>query len=235
MSDTIPFSLKEPKLLSQHKEFFFDEYNYYFNEREKLKQEIIFALNDKTISHPFKDWFRLTSTKYATNPLSSKGSIENATGGRFNIGKIKEGRFPVFPALYLGNEKETCIKEVYEGMEQFFSSLRGDSFFRISGHINSALDITRKGSLDEFVKIIKTISLSQTLRNRAEKLNFKNRKSVQNITQLKEKIYNKNWRREPNIFDVPAPSQIFGQLVNVTPFFLQQGHCKMLLSRRILH
>ena len=72
MSDTIPFSLKEPKLLSQHKEFFFDEYNYYFNEREKLKQEIIFALNDKTVSHTIKNGFRLTSTKYATHPLSSK-------------------------------------------------------------------------------------------------------------------------------------------------------------------
>ena len=213
MNNTIRFSLTEPELLSQYKEFFFDEYNYYFNEREKLKKEIIFALNDKTVPYPIKNWFRLIGTKYAINPLSGKGSIENAIGGRFNIGKIKEGRFPVFPAIYLGKEKKTCIKEVYEGMEQFFSSPEGNVFFRVSGYVNSVLDITKKGSLDKFLKIIKTIRLSQTLKNRANKLrHLENRKSLQNITQLKKQLYNKNWRREPSVFDVPAPSQIFGRL-----------------------
>ena len=211
MNDTISFSLKESEILSRDKQFFFDEYNYYFNEREKVKEEIIFALNDKTISYSFKDWCRLTSTKYITNPLNCKGSMENATGGRFNIGKIKEGRFPVFPTLYLGNGKETCMKEIYDGMEQFFSSHKGDSFFRISGDINSVLDITKKGSLNKFVKVIKKISLSKSLQNRLKKLNLK-RESLQNVTQLKKNLYNKNWKWKPNIFDIPAASQIFGQL-----------------------
>lgn len=210
MIGAIPFP--EPKLLSQDKKFFFDEYNYYFNEREKLKQKIIFALNEKTVSRDIKSWFRLSSAKYAASPLSSKGSVKNTPGGRFNMGKIKEGRFPVFPALYLGRQKKTCIKEVYGGMEGFLSSPKGDCFFRVSGFVRSVLDITKKGSLDKFVKIIKTISLPQALRNRAKKLNLNSQKSVQNITQLKRELYNKDWRLSPNIFETPAPSQIFGQL-----------------------
>ena len=105
MSYKIPFSINEPEKLIQHKEYFFDEYNYYLNEREKNKAEIIFLLNDKTISYSFKNWFRLT---YQYKILSSsleqncKGSIEHPTGGRLNIGKIKEGCFSPFPALYIG-------------------------------------------------------------------------------------------------------------------------------------
>ena len=90
MSYKIPFSIKEPKILSQHKDYFFDEYNYYFNKREKLKKEITFSLNEKVSPYTFKNWFRLTRTKYAMDPLNCKGSVENATGGRFNIGSIKK-------------------------------------------------------------------------------------------------------------------------------------------------
>ena len=212
MSYKIPFSINEPKILSQDKDYFFDEYNYYFNEREELKKEIIFSLNEKVISYSFKNWFRLTKTKYVTDPLNCKGSVENATGGRFNIGSIKKDRFPTFPALYIGKGKETCIKEVYSGMEHFFNSKRGDSFFQINGHIYSVLDITKKGSLDKFVKIIKQIRLSKNLQNKAEKLALKKRHPVQNITELKTSIYDVNWRRFPNIYNIPSLPQIFGQL-----------------------
>ena len=99
------------------------------NEREKIKKEIIFSLNDKTTSYSFKNWFRLINTKYSRHPLNCKGSVEHPVGGRFNIGEIKEGCFSPFPALYIGKGKETCIKEVYSGMEHFFKSKRGDSFF----------------------------------------------------------------------------------------------------------
>lgn len=212
MSYNIPFSINEPEKLSQYKEYLFDEYNYYCDEREKIKQEIIFSLNDKTTSYPFKNWFRLINTKYSHHPLNCKGSVEHPTGGRFNIGKIKEGRFPTFPALYIGNGKETCMKEIYDGMEDFFSKKRGDSFFRVNGYIHSLLDITAKGSLNKFVKTIKQITLSKQLQSRSKKFDVK-RESVQNITQLKETIYDKNWKIDPNIYDVPALSQIFGQLV----------------------
>ena len=212
MNYKIPFSVNESKILSQHKDYFFDEYNYYFNKREKLKKEIIFSLNEKVIAYSFQNWFRLTGTKYAMNPLNCKGSVENATGGRFNIGNIKKDRFPTFPALYIANKKETCIKEVYPGMEHFLTSKRGDSFFQISGHIHSLLDITKKGSLDKFIKTIKQIKLSKTLQNRAKKLNLEKVKSIQTITEFKNIIYSVDWRKSPNLYNVPAPSQIFGQL-----------------------
>ena len=212
MNYRIPFSINESKILSQHKKYFFDEYNYYFNEREKLKKKIVFSLNENTTSLFFKNWFRLTRTKYAMDPLNCKGSVENATGGRFNIGSIKKDRFPTFPALYIGKEKETCIKEVYSGMEHFFNSKRSDSFFQISGHIYSVLDITKKGSLDKFIQVVRQIKLSKNLQNRAKKLGLKTRHSVQNITELKTDIYDFNWRKFPNIFNIPSLPQIFGQL-----------------------
>ena len=211
MSYKIPFSIEESEKLIQDKEYFFDEYNYYLNEREKIKEEIIFSLNHKTNSYLFKNWFRLVNTKYSHHPLNCKGSVKTPTGGRFNIGQIKEGCFSPFPALYIGNGKETCMKEVYRGMEDFLNSNIGDSFFPVSGHIHSVLDITKKSALDKFIKTIKQIKPSQSLQTRAKKLNIK-KTPVQSIIQLKTAIYNINWKREPNIFDIPAPSQIFGQL-----------------------
>ena len=212
MSYKISFSINEPKKLIQHKEYFFDEYNYYLNERGKIKEEIIFSLNDRTTSYSFKNWFRLINTKYSHHPLNCKGSVEHPTGGRFNVGKIKEGCFSPFPALYIGNGKETCMKEIYEGMKDFFSKERGDSFFRVNGCIHSLLDITAKGSLNKFVKTIKQIKLSKPLQNRAEKLGLKGRHSLQNMTEFKNSMYDINWRRFPNIFSIPALPQIFGQL-----------------------
>ena len=213
MNYKIPFSINEPEKLSRYKDYLFDEYNYYYNEREKIKEEIIFSLNDKTTAYSLKDWFRLTRTKYAIHPLNCKGSVEDATGGRFNIGSIKKDRFPTFPALYIGNEKETCIKEVYSGMEHFFSSKKSDSLFRISGHIYSMLDITKKGSLNRFIKTIKQITLSKQLQNRLKKLNINTeRTSIQSMKQFEKIIYNKNWKIYPNIHDIPAPSQVLGQL-----------------------
>ena len=157
------------------------------NERS-LEKKLLFLSMSKVIPYSFTNWFRLTRIKYIMDPLHCKGSVENASGGRFNIGSVKKDRFPTFPALYIGNGKETCIKEVYSGMEHFFSSNRGDSFFKISGHIYSVLNITKKGSLDKFIKIIKQIKLSKALRNRAERLDLKKPYSVQNITELKASI-----------------------------------------------
>ncbi len=213
MNITINARLTEPEHLAQCKKFYFDEYNYYFNEQEKIKEKITFALNEKTNPYSFKDWFRLTNTQYASHPLHCKGSMENIPGGRFNIGSINFNRFPVFPALYLANGKETCIKEVYEGMSQFFSAKRGDSFFPVSGYINIVLDITKKGSLNKFLKVIKKITPSEEIKKRAKQLKLPSPESVQNITQFKKDLYNKSWRNRPNIFDIPASSQIFGQLV----------------------
>ena len=212
MNFKIPFSINEPEQLSQYKDYLFDEYNYYYDEREKIKKELIFSLNNKTISYPFKNWFRLIHTKHSHHPLNCKGSAEHPTGGRFNIGKIKEGYFSTFPALYIGNGKETCVKEIYDGMKDFLINKRGDSFFCINGHIHSLLDITAKGSLNKFVKVAKHITLSKRLKNRLKNLNMNKRESIQTTTQLKKTIYNKDWRINPNIYDIPAPSQIFGQL-----------------------
>ena len=38
------------------------------------------------------------------------------------------------------------------------------------------------------------------------------RESVQNVVQLKKSIYNKDWRVDPNIHEIPSTSQVFGQL-----------------------
>lgn len=212
MNPNLSFLLKESENLIKVKSYFLDEYNYYFHEQQKVKEEIIFALNEKVSFYSFKDWFRLTNTKYATNPLNCKGSMRSPTGGRFNIGDIKEGHFPVFPALYIGDNKKTCLKEIYNGMESFFNSKRADSFFRICGSIHSVLDITKKGSLDKFIKVIKKIEPSKELQKKAENLKLKS-KSVKTVTELKRNLYDSNWRKGPSIYDIPSPSQIFGWLV----------------------
>ncbi len=204
--------VKEPKVLSQYKNFRFDKYNHCFNEQEKVAKEITSSLNEKIISRKFKNWFRLISMKYVMDPLSCKGSTKNAIGGRFNIGSIKKDRLPTFPALYIGDKKKVCIKEVYGGVEQFYTNKNGEGIFSIEGNIHSVLDIGKKGSLDAFVKVIKKIKLSRSLQKMAKKLKLKG-ELIQNITQLKKAIYHVNWRRSPILYDIPSSSQIFGRLV----------------------
>ena len=205
--------LKESAVLSQHKAYLFDEYNYLFSEREKRKPAIIQALNKNTQPFEVKNWFRLVNTLSITHPLNCKGSVDNHPGGRFNIGQIRNGYFASFPALYIGNGKEICIKEVYDGMEQFFNTKKGDCFVCINGYIHSVLDLTKKHSLNSFIKIIKQFTLSDALQKRAKKINL-TRNLVYNVTQLKKTMFNRDWRRDPNIHDIPAPSQIFGQLAH---------------------
>ena len=36
----------------------------------------------------------------------------------------------------IGNRKETCMKEIYVSIEDFFSKESGDSFFRVNGYVH---------------------------------------------------------------------------------------------------
>ena len=69
----------------------------------------------------FNDWWRLTTSKYSTDPINASGSYKNPTGGRFNIGQIETintGKFVMFPALYLAEIKEIALNEVYSTTQE---------------------------------------------------------------------------------------------------------------------
>ena len=79
--------------------------------RSALQEEIKKSLIPKSESFTLNNWWRLTTYKYAQDPLNASGSCKSPTGGRFNIGQIdatKSGKFAMFPALYVAETKETA-------------------------------------------------------------------------------------------------------------------------------
>jgi RES domain-containing protein len=70
----------------------------------ELNTGAIYTLPTAPLSGTF---FRYIRSRYAQNPLSMEGSLEN--GGRYNVAGL-------FGALYLGFDRRTCEAEVSHGI-----------------------------------------------------------------------------------------------------------------------
>lgn len=156
--------------------------------------------------------------------MSSKGSINNPAGGRFNIGNIDRKIFPPFGAIYLANDRETAIREKH-GLPKNFSSQSGLSFEEltltqqssetvvvVSGILNCTLDLTNKNNLARFLKHISSIKLPAIMRNEAKNLGIDPMVEAKTLSELNRSIFYPQWRKFPYRLNVPSSSQILGQI-----------------------
>jgi hypothetical protein len=168
-------------------------------------------------------WMRVTDYRWSLAPLSSVGSIKQI-GGRFNIGKeLNRARGQAFPSLYIGQSFATCLCEFFgtslsNGMNPLSLhelALRREISFttlRLEGNIDHVLDLRTPTHLKPFTDIIKRFRLSSDTQRFARKNRIRPSKLAQTPNALLKIILSASaqWRMEPNMFGVPAPSQIFG-------------------------
>lgn len=197
-------------------------YSELLQKRSILHEEIKESLVSKAQLFSFNDWWRLTTSKYSTDPINASGSYKNPTGGRFNIGQIdtmNTGKVVMFPALYLAETKEVALKEVYpttqepqiSSMDLMLSSKKADAFFKIKGQVR-IFDIDKPNNLTSFVKVLKKVTLDPKTKKEVAKLDPSFR-TIQTVKDLKKALYLTYWKEFSSIYDDPSPSQIFGQIV----------------------
>ncbi len=197
-------------------------YSEFSHQRAVVQDQLFESLSRGAIgNYQFDHWQRAVKYAYSYTPLSTKGSLKFG-GGRFNIGDIDPDRFPMFPALYLAEDKETALQETLgqqeksgklSAMEVALTNPQSISVVSVSGSLETILDLTKEGSLTEFLGVISKFTVSQQLRQEARRLNQLVPNAVRTEEILKLSLMDPLWRAFPQIVDVPANSQIFGQLV----------------------
>lgn len=219
------FSLKDIRLWTQRHNFLMDyyweHYSYFAHRRSLIMASLKEALLSSCQPFAFKDWQRVIDYQFSMRPLSTKGSILNSPGGRFNIGNIDQTKFPTFGALYLAENREIAYKEKYDlypatsssGLtadELTLTSRESTTIIAVAGEINCL--IINAQNLKKFYDLIKEIKLSRHLMQSAKRLNIPLMHHVKNLKQLIKTILEPNWKQLPMIFGIPSNSQILGQI-----------------------
>lgn len=184
------------------------------------------ALASRTARFTFENWCRIVDYQHSNQPLSARGSVLNDPGGRFNIGTLDTYRFQPFPVLYLGESFAIAYKEKFGQTQPRKPSSRlgglsenelalvsGQSFSEVSveGEIREVLDINKPTSLSAMTDLVKGFRLSPALRAKAKQLGLAVPCWITSTSAL-QLLLAPNWRTLPQLVDVPAPSQVFGQI-----------------------
>jgi hypothetical protein len=191
-------------------------------QRSLIKDEIKAALVAAAIKpFTFTGYQRTVKYKWSEDPLSNEGSLKDG-GGRFNIGDIDPTRFPVFPALYLAEDKDTAIQEMFQcepvgkgGLTARELALnKSDSITIVSvyGSLETIIDLYNPEQLQGFVDLIKNFNTTVSLKSELKKLGDE-KSHVKTVEELLSALYEPNWRSMAMHLDLPCASQVFGQLV----------------------
>ena len=206
-------------LYEQLRQFHWEFYSELAYQRDKIYDSLKASLRERAEPFRLSKWQRAVKYKYALHPLGTSGSIVDP-GGRFNIGEIDPTRYPVFPALYVAEDKGTALAELL-GRSTSTGSLtpeelaltKPDSIaaISVSGHLDAILDIREGSNLATFVALIKGFRVKPALMSRARALNFP-LSIIRTVQELTSALQIAEWRSWPALFDVPAVCQIFGRI-----------------------
>ncbi len=200
-----------------------DFYSELAHQRNQIQEELKKALIQSCISgYPFKKWQRAVKWKYGLHPLSTVGSLAYI-GGRFNTGSDVNSAAPSFSGLYIASNKDTALQETLgqaanggtnpSPLEFALMNPQSEVFVSVSGEMEKVFDLRTPDCLKGFLDLIKDFTLSDAIRKEAKALGFPEPMVIKTIKQLHEALTDGGWRVNPSMFDVPANSQIFGQLV----------------------
>jgi hypothetical protein len=161
---------------------------------------------------------------YSLHPLSTVGSTRDI-GGRFNIGALDTVRFPIFSALYIAENKDTALQETLgqeppppgsglTAREMALTNAQSEAIVSVSGQLDAVIDLRSPAKLQPLVDLLKAFTLSPSLKREARRLGTPSN-LVTTVDELMSAVLAPNWRAFPMRFDVPASSQLFGQLVMI--------------------
>lgn len=202
--------------------YYWDFYNDLAYQRHKIADSLRTALLEAAVGpYEFNGWQRQVRYKYSLNPLSPKGSLIEP-GGRFNIPDVNPDQIPPFPALYIAEDKETTLQEAGQqknnsgslsGLDLALIKKDSISIVALSGKLESIIDLRHPKKLKSFLKLIKQFSISESIIQMAEKIGLERPQTVRTLESLIGSLLEPDWRAWNIQFDIPANSQIFGQLV----------------------
>ncbi len=218
-------SMRKAKQITEEQIKF--EYEYYAalaRQRSAIRDEISQSLIKPSIPYEIKRWQRAVKYKYSLHPLSVSGSL-SFIGGRFNTGENVNSEVPIFPALYLAEDKDTALQEhLGQGniannkskltpREIALTHPASETIVSVSGAFDQIFDLTNIKNLKHFIELIKNFSITPQLIKDAKKLGKENLLLVKTPRMLHNTLLASNWREHPSNYDVPASSQIFGHLI----------------------
>jgi hypothetical protein len=228
LEKTSPYLINLNKSIHEQKrKYEWDFYSELAYQRERIHKELGEVLNQACLlNFSFENYQRAMRLEYIKNPLSSLGSIKTIPGGRFNICEGLNSNIPSFSALYIASDKETAIREVFG--QPFSSTEKGNppltsldfaltrhesmASIRMHGFLEKVIDLEEAQRLEPFINLVKHFSFSESLLKEGQKLGSPP-KIIQTIEELLPRLFENDWRGRPMLYDVPATSQIFGQLV----------------------
>lgn len=204
--------------------YYWDAYSELAHKRAEIFPELIATIGQNCLkNYSFKKWQRILPYRWSLQPLSSKGSLIDP-GGRFNIGEIDVSKFPPFPALYLAENRETAFQEKFcqdkdprpnlSLVEMALAKKDSISCIAMNGRLEKVVDLTHVRNLKELTQRLAKIKLSKRLQSQAQRLKLSSQ-TAQNEKELLETLLDPYWRLSTMQYDVPANSQLFGQLVHL--------------------
>ena len=219
-------SLTKGKQLSQDNlKYQWDFYSELAFQRSVIQDRLLSAIAQSCVTDlKFSSWQRVIGWKYSNHPLCTLGSIKQF-GGRFNIGEdiSQANTLKTFQAFYLAEDQGTAQVEAF-GSQALGEKLTVDdvaltnkasySCISISGSLDKVIDLTKKSSLTKFVRLISSFTIPQSIYDSAKRLDIPEPTLVNTTTLLLDSFLASNWCKEPAQFDIPANSQIFGQLAH---------------------
>ncbi len=241
-----PQYIKKAKQHSQDvSKYYWDHYEYFARQRSLIFGKLKNALAHNCKLFEFSAWKRIVDYQFSLNPLSARGSMLNDPGGRFNIGSISRFKSLTFPALYLAEDFETAYKEkkgLYQkekvsgltAEELALTSNNSITVVSVQGKIDEVLDITQSSPLKNFFDLIKTIHLPPDFIRRANKLNVPPLLHVRSLDELHAGLLTPYWRNLPMQVDIPANSQILGQIADAADIQAILYPSKMSAHKRCL-
>src|SRR5262249_4571598 len=131
---------------------------------------------------------------------------------------------PIFPGLYIAQDKETALQE-HLGQEPVpqeskltsldiaLTNPTSETIVSISGKLDKVFDLTKTNNLKPFVELVKNFKISKELKAAAKCLKLTIPKVIKTVDKLLKSLLCPDWRQLPSKYDVPSNSQIFGHLV----------------------
>lgn len=216
-------SLKEAKrfsedLLKYNWKFYYELAQQRDSIIDKIKASLLGNISEK---FSFQKWQRAVKWKYSLHPMCTNGS-KTFVGQRFNYGDEINSEIQGFSCLYLATDKDTALQETLgqvgtpinglSPQEIALTNAQSECIVSVSGSLDQIIDLRSSKSLVDFTDLIKDFSLSKELQDQA-KLFGDNPSVITTPKLLLDSILDKDWRDRSVQFQIPANSQIFGNLV----------------------
>ena len=192
-------------------------------QRNAIVAQLQDAISDSCIEdYEFESWQRALQWKYSNHPLCTIGSLKQY-GGRFNIGEdvSPSNSLQTFPAFYIAQNQDTARAEAFGSQvagvsltsaEVSLTNERSNSCISISGSLDRVIDLTKASSLTKFVRLMSGFSIPKHIYESAKNLNISPPTLINSPKLLLDSFMSESWRMQPAQCDIPANSQIFGQL-----------------------